>query len=121
MTILRTNIDTTNKKEVYRLTKGDSLKVDGLEKGLSIPVEKYCLYEEEKERTKQDGSVEEYTQVVLTFVCGNQKYGTISSTFIRSFIDVIDIMEDDPFAIIITGGTSRGGRHFVNCELDCDF
>ena len=116
-----TNINTADKKEIYRMTKGDSLKIEGLEKGLSVPVEKYALYIEEKERSKQDGTTETYKQNVLTFTSGKQKFGTISATFIRSFMEIVEIMEDDPFAIIITGGQSRNGRNYVNCELDCDF
>ena len=121
ITFIATNINTEDKKAVYRMTKGDSLKIEGLEKGISIPVEKYALYVEDKERSKQDGSKEMYQQNVLTFTSGQQKFGTISATFIRSFMEIVEIMGEDPFAIIITGGESKNGRKFVNCELDCDF
>ena len=121
MNILQSNIDTTNKKQVYRMTKGDSIKIDGIERGVSLPIDKYCLYEEPKTRKKQDGGVEEYVQTVLTFTSGSQKFGTISETFISSFIEIVELMEDEEFSIIITGGTSKGGRKYVNCELDCDF
>ena len=121
MTFLKTNIDTANKKEVYRMTMGDSQKIEGLEYGLSLPVEKYALYTEVKERNKQDGTTEEYEQTVLTFTSGGYKFGTISATFIKSFMEIIKLMDGDPFAIIITGGQSKNGRKFVNCELDCDF
>lgn len=121
ITFIATNINTEDKKAVYRMTKGDSLKIEGLEKGLSLPIEKFALYVEEKERSKQDGSKEMYQQNVLTFTSGNQKFGTISATFIRSFMEIVEIMDGDPFAIIITGGQSKSGRAFVNCELDCDF
>lgn len=121
MTFLKTNIDTANKKEVYRLTKGDSQKIDGLEHGLSLPVEKYALYTEVKDRNKQDGTVEQYDQTVLTFTSGGYKFGTISATFIKSFMEIVELMDGEPFAIIITGGQSKSGRKFVNCELDCDF
>ena len=107
MNFIKTNIDTANKKEVYRLTKGDSTKIEGLEKGLSIPVDKYALYEEGDKK-------------VLTFISGNQKYGTISATFIKSFMEILDIMEDEEFAVVITGGQSKNGRNYVNCELDCN-
>lgn len=120
MKFIATNIDEKNKKEVYRMTKGDSLKVQDMERGASFPVEKYAVYEETKTRNKQDGTTEEYNQTVLTFVSGNMKVGTISATFIRSFLEIVDIMGGDPFAIIITGGKSRNGRDFVNCELDCN-
>ena len=121
MDFIKTNINTEDKKQVYRMTKGDSLKVDGLEKGLSIPVDKYAVYVDIKDRNKQDGTVERYEQTVLTFTSGAAKYGTISATFIRSFLEIIDIMGDDEFSIIITGGQSKNGRHYVNCELDCNF
>ena len=106
MTFIKTNIDETSKKAVYRMTCGDSLKVDGVEKGTSIPVDNFALYQEgEKE--------------VLTFTSGAHKYGTISRTFIKSFMEIVDIMEGEPFSVIVTGGVSKAGRSFVNCELDC--
>ena len=121
MTFLKTNIDTVNKKEVYRLTKGDSQKIEGLDYGLSIPVEKYALYTEVQDRNKQDGTTEQYDQTVLTFTSGGCKFGTISATFIKSFMEIVELMAGDPFAIIITGGQSKSGRKYVNCELDCDY
>lgn len=120
MKFIKTNIDETNKKEVYRMTKGDSLKVQDLERGASFPVDKFAVYEELKTRNKQDGTTEEYNQTVLTFVSGNMKIGTISATFIKSFLEIVDIMDGDHFAIVITGGKSRNGRDYVNCELDCN-
>ena len=108
MEFIKSNIDVTNKREVYRLTKGDSQKIEGLEKGLSIPVEKFAYYEEDGKK-------------VLTFTSGGVKFGTISATFIKSFIEIVDLMDGESFAIIITGGTSKGGRQYVNCELDCDW
>lgn len=121
MQFIKTNIDETNKKQVYRMTKGDSAKIEGIEKGVSLPVELYALYDDVKTRNKQDGSVEEYTQRVLTFTSGGHKFGTISATFIKSFLEIVEIMDGEPFAIIITGGESKQGRKYVNCELDCDF
>ena len=52
MEFIRTSINTADKKQVYRMTKGDSAKIEGLEKGLSIPVDNYALYKETKERNK---------------------------------------------------------------------
>lgn len=121
MEIIKTSINPEDKKALYRMTKKESNKIEGLERGLSIPVDDYCLYDEEKERKGRDGTLEQYSQRVLTFTSGSQKFGTISATFIRSFMEVVEIMGADKFAIVITGGTSKGGREYVNCELDCDF
>lgn len=121
MKFINTNINTEDKKQVYRMTKGESTKIEGLEKGTSIPVDLFCLYEEPKTRKKQDGTEEEYNQTVLTFTSGPHKFGTISATFIKSFLEIVEIMDGDAFAIVITGGQSKSGRNYVNCELDCDF
>ena len=120
MKFICTNINQSDKKEVYRMTKGDSLKVQDMEKGTSFPVDKYAVYEETKTRKKQDGTTEEYTDTVLTVVSGNMKLGTISATFIKSFLEIVALMEGDPFSIVITGGKSKNGREYVNCELDCN-
>lgn len=119
MNIIKSNINTADKKALYLMTKRESKKIEGIPQGTVYPVDKYCLYEEEKERNKQGGGTELYTQKVLTFVSGSEKFGTISATFIKSFEEIIDIMGDEKFSIVITGGTSKGGRNYVNCELDC--
>ena len=116
MNIIRTNIDTNNKKAVYKLTKADSQRVQDLEQGCSFPVDAWALYEEDK--LKKDGTSEK--QTVLAVVSGGVKFATISQTFINSFMECVDLMDGEPFSIIITGGTSKGGRQYVNCELDCD-
>lgn len=112
MNIIKSNIDTTDKKAVYRLTKSASQRVQDVEQGLSLPVDKYAIY------TEQNSKGEE--QTVLAIVSGGMKISTISATFIRSFEECVELMDGEPFSIIITGGTSKGGRKFVDCELDCD-
>lgn len=119
MNFIKSNIDTADKKQVYRLTKGDSLKVQDIAKGTSLPVSLFAVFEEEKTRNKQGGGTEEYTEKVLAFIAGGKKYATISQTFIRSFLEIVDIMGDEPFSIIVTGGKTKNGREYVNCELDC--
>lgn len=119
MNILASNINTADKKALYLMTKRESKKIEGIPQGTIYAVDKYCIYEEEKERNKQGGGTEVYTQKVLTFVSGTEKFGTISATFIRSFEEILDIMGNDDFEIVITGGTSKGGRNYVNCELNC--
>lgn len=116
MNILKTNIDTTDKKAVYKLTKSESQRVQDVEKGVSLPVDKWALYTETKRG--KDGTESE--QTVLAIVSGSMKISTISQTFIDSFLECVELMDGDPFSIVITGGTSKGGRQYVNCELDCD-
>ena len=112
MNILMGNIDMKDKKAVYRMTKSESTQVKDLERGLSMPVDKWCLYEEENSRGE--------LQQVLSFTSGCMKVTTISKTFVRSFLECAELMDGDPFAVIVTGGETRSGRSYVDCELDCD-
>ena len=112
MNILMGNIDEKDKKSVYRMTKSAGTQVKDLERGTSLSVDKWCLYEEENSRGE--------LQQVLSFTSGYMKISTISKTFIRSFLECVELMDGDPFSVVITGGDSKNGRSYVNCELDCD-
>ena len=112
MNIIMSNIDMTDKKAVYKLTKSESVQMQKVERGTSLPIDKWAYYEEENSKGE--------LQNVLSFTSGNMKFSTISKTFIRSFMECVELMESDPFSIIITGGESKNGRGFVNCELECD-
>ena len=118
MEIIKTNVDVNDKKAIYKLTKSSSTMVQEAPAGLSVPVENWALYNDPKQQ--KDGTVKE--NKVLSFVdTSGVKYSTISATFIREFLDIVDIMGDYPFAILLIHGTTRGGKPFVSCELDCDF
>ena len=59
-------------------------------------------------------------QTVLAIISGEKKYHSISPTFQRDFADIVSIMDGEDFTIIITKATSKAGREFVTCELDCE-
>lgn len=118
MNIKNSNINTADKKEIYKLTKSASAQVQTLEPGVSLPIDKWAFY---TDATKsRDGSEGERDVLSFTTLDGG-KYSTISPTFMRSFAEIVELMAGEPFAIVITGGTSKGGRKFVDCELDCDY
>ena len=118
MEIIKTNVDLNDKKAIYKLTKSSSMMVQEAPAGLSVPVASWALYND----PKPDKNGEPKENKVLSFVdTSGVQYSTISATFIREFLDIADIMGSDPFAIILIHGTTRGGKPFVSCELDCDF
>lgn len=118
MEILRSNLDLKNKVDVYRLTKASSVMVQDAPDGLSVPVAKWALYNDPKEQ--KDGTMKE--NHVLSFVdVTGVKYSTVSATFIREFMAVVEIMSPDPFAVLLVHGTTKAGKPFVTCELDCDY
>lgn len=113
MKIIRTNIDNleASKTMLYKLTrsKGEKMsKADG-----TFPVDAFLLYEDVNSKGEE--------QRVLSIISGGRKLDTISTTFIREFEAIADIMDGDPFSIVIIHSTSKAGREFVTCELDCGF
>lgn len=118
MNIVKTNVNTADKVKVYKLTKSSSMMVQDAPAGLSVPVVDWMLYNDPK--TDKDGNPKD--NVVLSFVDpAGVKYSTISATFIREFLDIVELMENDPFAILLIHGTSNKGKAFVSCELDCEY
>lgn len=118
MEIIKTNADLNDKRALYKLTKSSGCMVQDADNGLSVPVILWALYEETKEA--RDGTPKK--TLVLSFVDeSGVKYSTISATFIREFSDIMDIMQGEPFAVLIRKGKTKGGKDFVTCELDCDY
>lgn len=118
MELIKTNIDTADKKLVYKLTKSAGFMVQDAPDKLSVTVKAWALYKDPKEA--KDGTIKDNN--VLSFIdAAGDKYSTVSATFIREFLEIVDIMSGDPFAVLIVHGTTKGGKQFVTCELDCDF
>lgn len=114
MNILRKSREDFSKVEMYLLTSSNnSNSVKNLEDGTELSVKDYLLYETEK-----DGSTSELLAIMTS---ENEVYVTQSATFKRSFFEIADIMEGDPFTVRKVSGTSKSGRPFVNCTLKTDF
>ena len=117
MDIIRSNIDQNNKKAIYKLTKSAGEMVQNAPEGLSIPVKAWALYNDLKEGREGQGKENK----VLSFLdTAGVKYSTVSATFIREFFDIVDLMAGEEFSIILIHGTTKSGKPFVTCELDCD-
>ena len=115
MTISKTNIDTNDKRALYRMTRGESEKVQELHDGDVIAVENYCLYLDDK---IDDKTGETFQQPVLTFTTQTgRKFGTISPSFIREFEVIVDLMDGEAFEVRILKRKSRNNREFITCEL----
>jgi hypothetical protein len=118
MEIIKTNIDLNNKKLVYKLTKSTGYMVQEAADRLSVPISAWALYNDPKEN--KDGTVRD--NKVLSFLSADgAKYSTVSATFIREFLEIAEIMGEDAYSILIVHGTTKGGKPFCTCELDCDF
>ena len=119
MKILSTNIEnlSENKKTLYKLTKTPGVNVKDIEPDKSHGVAAYALYSDTK--TDKDGNEKEQ-KVLAVILNTGEKLQTISPTFIGAFMEIVDIMDGEEFSIITRKSTSKGGREYVTCELDCD-
>ena len=117
MKVLKSNITNieSEKKLLYRLTKGESTavsKLDDEELDQKWPVDAYLQYED----TNRSGDA-----VTLLSILSNGRVLTAQSKpFQDAFMEIVDIMDDDPITLRIHHYVSRGGRKFCTCALDLD-
>ena len=117
MDIIKTNVAESNKALIYKLTRASGEMVQNVPDGAKVDMQAYCLYNDEKQA--RDGSTK--TNTVLSFIDQQgRKFSTISSTFIREFLYIDDLMGGEPYKLVIIHGTTKGGKPFVTCGLNCD-
>ena len=117
MEIIRTNINDleSNKKMLYRLTMGESkgvAKMNDEELDKVYPVDAYVLYR------KEDSKGEPVT--LLAILSGKEVITAQSETLRKAFVEIADLMGEDPFSVRFEAAQSKNGRRFVYCVLDCD-
>lgn len=99
--------------ETYLMTIAPSIKsMKDVADGTSIAVAGIMSFEDVDEQT---GEVDIITSIITP---ENVVYAFQSATFKRSLSDIANIMHGKPFSVIKTSGVSKGGRDFINCELD---
>lgn len=112
MEIRKTNV--VDKKALYRLTHSQQAAKMGDLEGQVFRLSEYCYYIE----TKTSGDGTEKEQEVFATIVDGKVYGTISKTFIQSILDIIEMFEnDDDWEVTVSGGDTKGGRHFIYAEV----
>lgn len=104
-----------NEIEKYLMTISPSIEsMKNLPDGEKIPVKKYMIFEDVKEKTG------ETVEILSILTPDNKVYSAQSVTVKRSFNDIVKIMGDKPFTIIKISGKTKAGRDFINCILDVE-
>lgn len=105
MELIRKYPEGMDKRTAYKLMNGQSVfKISDAE-GEELDVTAWVLFEDED-------------KTVLTILTGkDDMFGTISPTFIDSFIKMADFFGDDIGTIKVIGGESKAGKHFVTCDI----
>ena len=115
MEIIKESRTDFTKVDKYLMTAGKgAISVKDVEDGTSIPVYGYIEFIDEKE----DGTKNEILAVITE--PNGQVYSAQSKTFKRSLMEIIDVMEDEPFSIKKISGITKAGRPYVDCELDTE-
>lgn len=108
MNILKQYPENLDKKTVFRMTEEDTLKMSDVE-GQELKVDAFVLYED----LNRDGEEVE----LLSIMSGEEVYSTVSKTFIEKFKKIDAKFSADGYSILVEGGTSKAGRHYLSCKV----
>lgn len=107
MNIIKTSRDFTG-AELYKATKSQSIKKMSEVTGY-LTVTDYVKYED----VKEDGTA----VTILSVITTDGIYATNSSTFIRTFEDIVSLMGELPIDITVGHDTSKNGRKYIFADL----
>lgn len=97
------------RKQIYDMTSSPAVQRMSNAVGQVLPVKGYVLYEE----ANKDGEV---TRLLSVLTENSEAYATNSSTFIRDFMDCVNIAGEELNSIEVMQGTSKAGRPFIMCR-----
>lgn len=98
-----------DKRMLYKLTRAQSKRLQDSVGQEIFPVA-WCLRDDVNARN-------EAVTVLSIIDKEDEVHSTISATFIREFLEIAGLMEDDPYSVKVTGATSKAGRPFISCTL----
>lgn len=112
-TIIKTNIE--SKVELVKAMK-NAYKMSDLEDGFVVAdndEHKFVLYEE------ADDEDDKEPVKLMSIIVGDEAYGTNSATFMREFIDLLEIMDgcDERYQILKSSGVTKAGRNFITAVI----
>lgn len=115
MKILRTmNGQELTKKEMYKLCLSDTTtSIKNLADNTLLAVSNYCEYEDIDSKGN--------TQHLLSLKTDSGYFATNSETFIRNFLKIADLFEEDGIINIVkVSGVTKSDKPFVNVTLADD-
>lgn len=99
-----------DKKTIYFLTRSkNTMKMSECD-GQVIEVKAWAIYED------ADYQTQEMKQVLAILTEDGETLATVSGTFIRDFLDIVDVFGEDLKKIKIMTGKTKNNRTFVTCD-----
>lgn len=110
--ITKKSTEELTKVDIYRMVRDSQIKsFKDVEDGTVIPVAKWLVFEDTKEDTGE-------TNTILSVMDNdNNVYSAQSATLMRSFFEIVNIMDGDSFSIVKMSGKTKSNRDFINCGL----
>ena len=109
MKILTQSRQDMNKEDLYFLMVRESEKMQTLA-GKTVKVDDWVIAEDVDKETGEPKNI-------IFIKSGDKTYGSISKTFIESFLTIVSCFGTDGFSFIkIIEGKSNKGRTFIQCE-----
>ena len=87
------------------------ISLKDVEDKTSIPVAGYLTFTDEKDNGDS-------VDILSIITPNNEVFSCQSTTFKRSFNNIVNIMHDKSFSIIKVSGTTKAGRPYIDCALD---
>lgn len=107
--------ETLTKKDIYRLTRGESTMAKNIDTRQELTPTAWAVYEEGKPNPKT-GEVE-YQEILAIQTEEMGVISTVSETFKRDFFELWEMMDGETFTFHTVKGQSKAGREFVTCTL----
>lgn len=109
MTLLKSFPENMDLRQAFAMMTNDNTKRMIDLAGSVIVPEAWVLYE----GTDQNGEPVE----ILTIRADEELFSTISQVFIGKFKQIVDYFGVDTGELVVTKGTSKNGRDFVNVDV----
>ena len=110
MNIINTNKADMSKRDIYALTRGQSISLKDVENGEEITPDVWALY------TDINSKGNEVEILAVKDVAGNV-FTTNSPTFKDEFAYIAELMSGEQYDIRVVKRESKAGRTFITCEL----
>ena len=110
MNIINTNKADMSKREIYALTRSQSISLKDVENGAEITPDVWALY------TDVNSKGNEVEILAVKDVAGNV-FTTNSPTFKEEFAYIAALMSGEQYDIRVIKRESKAGRTFITCEL----
>lgn len=111
MAIIKTSYNENEKREIVKCMGMGQRQIKN-EAGTKIDVAGYVIY------TTLDNATGEEKEVISIAGKDGNVFASLSPTVIRSFLDLIEVLGDSDFSVIVKTAKSNSNRDFFYLELE---